>query len=228
MLDGKKVSAIILGAGLSSRMGGKDKLFARLNSKPLFYWSVLAFEKSAVVDEIIIVLNASNLPAGKRMAAEEGFSKVTAIINGGQRRQDSVQEGLNHVSGDFVLVHDGARPLVSSALIQSTAKKAGISGACIPVIGVSDTIKTAENGFVKETLPREDLRAVQTPQAFLTTLLREAYRKISCDVTDDAQAIELTGGKVSLTEGSYDNIKVTTPSDLELARILIRKQGGIK
>jgi 2-C-methyl-D-erythritol 4-phosphate cytidylyltransferase len=209
-------------------MGGTDKLFADLCGKPLLYWSLLAFEQSPPIDEIIIVLNQSNLPIGRKLVEKEGFSRVTAIIHGGDRRQDSVQEGLKQVTGEIVLIHDGARPNITTTLIERVAAGTEKTGACIPVVQVTDTIKTENNGFVNKTLPREDLRAVQTPQAFQTSLIRMAYQRVTGDVTDDAQIIEIAGGKVSLTEGSYDNIKVTTPSDLELIQILIRKRGGVK
>ena len=228
MLEGKKVSAIILGAGASRRMEGCDKLFAHAFGKPLLYWSICAFEHTPLVDEIIIVLNQANLTAGRKLTEKEKFYRVRAIVPGGERRQDSVMEGLKSATGEIVLIHDGARPLVDSSLIERVARGALLTGACIPAIIPTDTIKTELDGFVKETLPRKALRAIQTPQAFESRLLQSAFRNADCEVTDDAQMAEMAGIKVSLTDGSYDNIKVTTPSDLELARILIRKRGGTK
>ncbi|MDD2251850.1 MAG: 2-C-methyl-D-erythritol 4-phosphate cytidylyltransferase [Dehalococcoidales bacterium] len=222
------VSAVILGGGSSCRMGGADKLFRQACSKPLLYWSLLAFENSPLVDEIVVVLNKTNITPGRKMISKEGFCKVRAIVHGGMRRQDSVVHGLAHVSGRIVLIHDGARPMVSLDLIRAVAEGAQRHGACIPAVAVTDTIKTELNGFVSRTMPRTDLRAVQTPQAFSTELLRMAYQHFTSEATDDAQVVEISGAKVSLTEGSYDNIKVTTPSDLELVRTLIRKRGGVK
>lgn len=209
-------------------MEGTDKLFRQVCSKPLLYWSLLAFEKSPLIDEIVVVLNKTNLSAGRKLIFNEGFSKVKAMVYGGLRRQDSVLQGLKHASGSIVLVHDGARPMVSPELIQAVTAGAEKHGACIPAVAVTDTIKTELNGFASKTLPRTDLRSIQTPQAFKTSLLRMAYQNFTSEATDDAQVVEISGAKVSLTEGSYDNIKVTTPSDLELVRTLIRKRGGVK
>jgi 2-C-methyl-D-erythritol 4-phosphate cytidylyltransferase len=209
-------------------MGGSDKLFADVEGKPLIFWTIQAFAKTPVIDAIILVFSQSNLAIGKALAEKEQFYRVTQIVTGGERRQDSVIEGLKHVTGGIVLIHDGARPLVEPGLIERVAKGATSSDACIPAVIPADTIKTELNGYVKETLDRNDLRAVQTPQAFKTHLLKEAYASVTRNVTDDAQIAELAGIKVSLTDGSYDNIKVTTPSDLELVRILIRKRGGVK
>lgn len=209
-------------------MGGSDKLFTDVEGKPLIFWTIQAFENTPMINEIILVFNQSNLAIGKALIEKEQFSHVTQIVTGGERRQDSVVEGLKHITGGIVLIHDGARPLVEPGLIESIVKGAMSADACIPAVIPADTIKTELNGYVKETLNRNDLRAVQTPQAFRTQLLKEAYASLTCDVTDDAQIAELAGIKVSLTDGSYDNIKVTTPSDLELVRILIRKRGGVK
>ncbi|MBN1369984.1 MAG: 2-C-methyl-D-erythritol 4-phosphate cytidylyltransferase [Dehalococcoidaceae bacterium] len=226
MLNGEKVSAVILGAGSSRRMGGGDKMFSVLAGKPLLHWSILAFQEHPLVDEIVLVLNSANHARGTRLAKRAGFDKITVIITGGARRQDSVIQGLDHVTGSWVLVHDGARPLVDENIITTTLQAAFTAGAAIPMVPVTDTIKTVGSGLVNKTLIRQNLYAAQTPQAFRTQELIKAYRQIDIELTDDSQAIELTGGRVSLAPGSYDNIKVTTPGDLKLAGILIKQRGG--
>lgn len=226
MFNGEKVSAVVLGAGSSRRMAGADKMFSVLAGKPLLYWSILAFEQHPLVDEIVLVLNPANHARGTRLVKRAGFSKTLAIVTGGARRQDSVIRGLDNVTGSWVLVHDGARPLVDKNVITTTLQAVLTTGAAIPVVPVTDTIKTAAQDFIQNTLPRQELYAAQTPQAFRAAKLAEAYRRVEIEVTDDAQAIELTGGRVSLAPGSYDNIKVTTPGDLKLAGILLKQRGG--
>jgi len=226
MFNGEKVSAVILGAGSSQRMAGADKMFSVLAGKPLLYWSILAFQKHPLVDEIVLVLSPANYKRGTRLVKRAGFGKVTAAVTGGARRQDSVVRGLGSVTGSQVLVHDGARPLVDENIITVTLQAAFTAGAAIPVVPVTDTIKTAGSGLVKKTLNRQNLYAAQTPQAFRTQELIGAYRQVDIEVTDDAQAIELAGGRVSLAPGSYDNIKITTPGDLKLAGILFKQRGG--
>jgi len=226
VFNGEKVSAVILGAGSSHRMAGRDKLFSIIAGKPLLYWSILAFQQHPLVDEIVLVLNPANYNRGTLLVKHAGFDKITAAVTGGARRQDSVVRGLESTTGSWVLVHDGARPLVNQDVITGTLQSVLKTGASVPAVPVTDTIKTSARGLVEKTLPRQELHAAQTPQAFRAQKLVEAYRQIDREITDDAQAIELTGGRVSLAPGSYDNIKITTPGDLKLARILFKKRGG--
>ncbi len=227
MYNGRKVTAIIAAAGMSERMGGHDKLFASLGRRPVLYWSIVAFENNSAIDEIVIVSSSFNLEKISKLIKKYGFSKIKAVKPGGNRRQDSVKAGLAAAAGCYwVLIHDGARPLVNSALITGVLEKAVISGAAIPGLQISDTVKSVQHGRIIKTLPRQGLYTIQTPQAFNYNLLSKAYQGDMPDVTDDAQLLEKTGGIVSLIPGSYDNIKITTPQDLELARILFYKRGG--
>ena len=218
--------AIIVAAGASLRMGGDDKLFLNLNRKPVLYWSILAFEANSLVDEIVIVLKESNIARGRRLVNRAGFGKVTGLVLGGMRRRDSVSAGLEKAGQcSLVLIHDGARPLIGDELINLVLNTAALTGAAIPAVPVTDTIKTSRDGMVAETLPRNKLFAVQTPQAFDRIKLLQACRGYTQEVTDDAQLYEKFCGSVSLVPGTYDNIKITNPPDLELARILIKKRG---
>lgn len=226
MGNSETVNAIIVAAGESSRMGGVDKLFAPLSGKPLLARTIGVFQESPLVDRIVLVVHQKNLAKCRALVAAEGFSKVSEVCPGGRRRQDSVAAGLKHI-GDcgWVIIHDGARSLVTADLITEGLKAARETGAAIAAVPVKDTIKEADKDrIVTQTLNREDLWAVQTPQVFRRDLIVKAYRQIDDDVTDDAVLVERMGGKVRLYHGSYANIKVTTPDDLVLAEALWKQR----
>jgi 2-C-methyl-D-erythritol 4-phosphate cytidylyltransferase len=222
-----KVCAIIVAAGESRRMNGKDKLMVPLGGKPVLVWSIEAFQKSPRINRIILVNSRKNLERIECLRIEHSWTKVVEVCTGGQRRQDSVAAGLKLVGDcDWVIIHDGARPLVTQDLIEKGLEVARETGAAIAAVPVTDTIKLAgSDGIVIETPPRSNLWAVQTPQVFRFALIKEAYRQANGDFTDDAALVEQTGGKVKLFPGSYDNIKITTQLDLALAELLIKKYG---
>ena len=208
-------------------MGGVDKVFALLGGRPILARVVDTFQDCAVIDRIVIVLSEANLERGKQLVSQSGWTKVTAVSPGGKRRQDSIAEGLTQL-GDcaWVVIHDGARPLVTASLIRRGLEAATETGAAAAAVAVTDTIKVAgEDRLVRETPAREQLWAVQTPQVFRGDLIREAYRRADNDVTDDASLVERIGHRVKLYAGTYDNIKITTPDDLALAEVLWRKYG---
>jgi 2-C-methyl-D-erythritol 4-phosphate cytidylyltransferase len=221
-----KVGAVIVAAGLSQRMGGVDKMFALLGDKPVLVRVINVFQACDSIDQIVVVLNEQNLKRGKELVAEQGWSKVTDVCPGGERRQDSVVAGLNRLGNcSWVVIHDGARPLVTQNLIKSGLEAATDIGAAIAAVPVTDTIKVAgEDQIVQGTPPRHNLWAARTPEVFRFDIITEAYRQLKYEVTDDARAVELLGYKVKLYMGSYDNIKITTPDDLALAEILWRKK----
>jgi 2-C-methyl-D-erythritol 4-phosphate cytidylyltransferase len=221
-----KVGAIIVAAGQSSRMGGVDKIFAPLCGKPLLAQLVEVFQNCPSVDEVVIVLGKGNLERGQRLVAERGWSKVIAVCQGGLRRQDSVREGMKRLSDcQWAVIHDGARPLISTNIIETGLDEAQSSGVAIAAVPVKDTIKlVSEDGFVQQTPNRQDLWAVQTPQVFRFDLLAKAHRQAAGEVTDDAMLVEQLGYKVKVYMGSYENIKVTTPEDLALAESILRKR----
>ncbi len=222
--DQQKVGAIIAAGGSSERMGGIDKMFALLGGKPVLARVISVFQGCAAIDQVVVALSQQNLERGRRLVAEPGWSKVS-VCPGGERRQDSVLNGLSQLTGcGWVVIHDGARPLVTVDLIERGLEAATETGAAIAAVPVTDTIKVAgDDQFVQGTPPRQNLWAVQTPQVFRFDIITQAYRQAKYEVTDDATLVERSGYKVKIYMGSYDNIKVTTPDDLALAEVLRRK-----
>jgi 2-C-methyl-D-erythritol 4-phosphate cytidylyltransferase len=222
-----KVCAIIVAAGESRRMNGVDKLLAPLAGKPVLAWSIEAFQKNPSIGRIVLVNSQKNLEPVQCLRIDHKWTKVAEVCTGGKRRQDSVAAGLKLVGDcDWVIIHDGARPLVSQDLIERGLEAAKETGAAIAAVPVTDTIKLAGNDqVVIETPPRANLWAVQTPQVFRFAIIKEAYQQASGDVTDDAMLVEQIGSKVKLYMGSYDNIKITTPHDLAAAELLIKENG---
>ena len=219
-------TAIIVAAGKSSRMGGKvDKAFLSLVDKPVVAWSLMAFEKCADIDRIVLVVRKEQLIASKAVVKMFGISKIDKIVAGGASRQESVAAGLAACDLDTrtVVVHDGARPLVTPALISEVVAAAKKSPAVATGCPVVDTLKFCEKGsVVTKTVSREKLWAVQTPQAFQAGALRAAMKAAKGEVTDECQAIEQDGGTVKIVESRKPNVKVTVPEDLELAARLLK------
>jgi len=205
---------------------GMDKVFMSLAEKPLLAWSVDVCQSCELVDQIVIVLNESKLDLGRRLVAERGWSKVVEVCPGGDRRQDSVRHGLNRLKNcDWVVIHDGARPFLTLDLIRDGLEAAQSTGAAVVAVPVKDTVKLGGSDLmVRETLNRQELWAVQTPQVFRFDIIAKAHEQIKSDVTDDASMVERLGYKVKLYVGSYDNIKITTPEDLALAELIVRER----
>jgi 2-C-methyl-D-erythritol 4-phosphate cytidylyltransferase len=221
---GKKVGAVIVAAGTSQRMVGVNKLFVSLRGRPLLAWSVDTCQTCRLVRQIILVLNDKDLTRGQKLINERNWSKVT-LCRGGARRQDSVREGLRQVKDcDWVMIHDGARPFLAPDLITDGLRMAEESGAAAAAVPVKDTIKLTDGEvLVKETLQRDRLWTTQTPQIFNFDIITRAYENLTAEVTDDSTAVERLGCRVQLYMGDYQNIKVTTPEDLALARIIARE-----
>lgn len=215
---------VIVAAGTSQRMVGINKLFASLKRRPLLAWSVDTCQMCRLVRQIILVLNDKDLARGQKLKKERNWSKVT-LCRGGPLRQDSVREGLKHLRGcDWVVIHDGARPFLTPDLIKNGLKVADEFGAAVAAVPTKDTIKVAGNGnLIKETLQRDRLWAAQTPQIFSFDGITRAYKNLTAEVTDDATAVERLGCRVQLYMGDHRNIKVTTPEDLALARVIARE-----
>lgn len=220
-----KTTAIVLAAGSGKRMNSKvHKQYLLLKGKPVLYYSLKAFEDSQVED-IILVVGAGELEfCRKEIVEQHGIEKVRAIVEGGKERYHSVYEGLKAAGKtDYVLIHDGARPFVTREIIERTIGAVCEHKACVVGMPVKDTIKIVdENTFAKETPNRSNVWQVQTPQAFSYDLIYDAYTKLLAEedstITDDAMVIErMTNYKVKLIEGSYQNIKITTPEDLLVA-----------
>jgi 2-C-methyl-D-erythritol 4-phosphate cytidylyltransferase len=227
MFSKQNIVAIIVAAGWGKRMGGVDKIFAPLAGRPLLTWVLDTFNRCKLIDQIIVVLSEENLKQGERLVLERDWSKVSDVCLGGEERQRSVANGLKLIKDcSWVVIHDGARPLVTEVMIENGLKAAEESGAAVAAVPVIDTIKLADdNGFVLGTPPRNRLWAVQTPQVFRFDIITEAHNKAEGMVTDDAALVERLEYKTKLYMGSYDNIKITTFSDMALAEILL-KGGG--
>ena len=209
-------------------MGGVDKIMAPLCRRPLVTHSLEAFESSPLVTRVVLVGPRDGVDAHRGLVLERGYVKVQ-VVPGGERRQDSVRKGLDALGPvEWTIVHDGARPCIDAGMIEAGLQAAKETGAAAPSQPLSDTIKEVDDsGMVVRTLARERLRAAQTPQVFSTPLLRRAHEQVEEDVTDDAAMIEMTGGSVRLFPGSRENLKVTTPLDLEIAEAILRRRAGL-
>lgn len=218
-----QAGAVIVGAGSSQRLGA-DKAFLPLAGKPLLAWSVDVCQNCELLSQIVIVLNESNLDSGRNLVAERGWSKVVGVCLGGERRQDSVRQGLKELKRcDWVVIHDGARPFLTLDLIRDGLEAARGTGVATAAVPVKDTIKLGDdNEMVRETLHRQRLWAVQTPQVFRFDIITRAHGQVTDEVTDDATLAERLGYEVKLYMGSYHNIKITTPEDLALAEIVVK------
>jgi len=223
-----QASALIMAAGRSDRMGGIDKLFVDLDGQPLLAHTLAAFEACAQINHVTVVLALDSAERALAVLKAARLKKVDATCVGGEHRQDSVRSGLRAMRAcDWVVVHDGARPLVTPLLIDegiAAAQETGAASAGVPAV---DTLKeVASDNTVLWTIPREHVWAVQTPQVFRYDLLCSAHEELDLEATDDAELVERTGGRVRLYPGSVWNIKVTTPEDLILAEALLRLRRG--
>ena len=228
-----KSTAIVLAAGQGKRMNSKvQKQFLLIKGKPVLYYSLSCFQNSREIEEIIVVTGKDSINFCKQEIIEAyGFSKVKAVIAGGRERYDSVYAGLCACEdSDYVFIHDGARPFLTEDMIRRGKEAVLASGACVIGMPSKDTIKIAdENGMVASTPSRSLVWNIQTPQIFSYTAIREAYERARqqnmADITDDAMVVEeICGRKVRLTEGSYENMKLTTPEDLEIEETFLRRK----
>ena len=203
-------------------MGEVDKLFAPIAGKSVLARVIDTFQQCQSVDQIVLVVSRGNLESCRQLVTEQGWSKVTEVCLGGERRQDSVAAGLKQLDQcDWVVIHDGARPLVTVELIEQGLEAARETGAAVAAVPVTDTIKLAmDDMIVQGTPPRQNLWAVQTPQVFRFDIITKAYQQAKAEVTDDATLVERLGYKVKLYMGAYDNIQITTPDNLILAEVL--------
>ena len=222
----KRCGAVIVAAGSASRMGGIDKVMAPLGGTPMVARTVAAFQGCDAIGEIVIVTRPDLIRPISALCA--GMDKVRAVVAGGSSRQESVGLGLNALSKNVELaaIHDGARPLITEAVIDRTVRAANSYGAAAPAVPVKDTIKVVVGGLVEKTPERATLQGVQTPQVFDFDLLRGALKKAqeeNAAVTDDCSAVERLGMKVKIVEGDERNLKVTTPMDLKIAEMLLEE-----
>lgn len=230
MTGGKRVCALIPAAGGGARMGGQgSKLLAPLGGAPVLVRTLLAFERASSVDDVVVAVRPADQAAIEEMIAGAGVRKVRALVPGGPERQDSVRLALAPAvarGAGIVMVHDAARPFVDADLIARVAEAAFASGAALAAVRPKDTVKITGSGG--ETLSTPDRAAcwlAQTPQAFRTGLFIDAVERAAADrfrATDDVALVERLGARVVIIEGSYRNIKITTPEDMEIAEILLK------
>ncbi|GAC1671692.1 MAG: 2-C-methyl-D-erythritol 4-phosphate cytidylyltransferase [Ktedonobacteraceae bacterium] len=210
-------------------MQGRDKLWTPLAGRITLARTIDVFESSPVIDSIILVLNAERIDDATRLCEQEEWHKIIALVPGGQRRQDSVCAGLDTLATiapacQWVMIHDGARPLVTLALLETGLHAAQQNRAAIAAIPVKDTVKLVQNGNVSSTIDRSQLWAIQTPQVFSFPLIYQAHHSSAaqCDVIDDVALLEQLGQPVTIFPGSSTNIKITTQEDLLLAEAYIQ------
>ena len=225
-----KNTAIVLAAGQGKRMHTKiQKQFLEIKGYPVLYYSLRCFQDSPLIEDIILVTGEESvLYCQKEIVDKYGFTKITKIIPGGKERYDSVYQGLLACeNSDYVLIHDGARPFITEEILERGLTGAEETGACAVGMPSKDTVKIAdESGYIAETPDRNKVWMIQTPQIFQYALIRNAHESIRTremsNVTDDAMVVEQeTGIKVRLAEGSYQNIKITTPEDLGVAELFL-------
>lgn len=234
--DAERTLAVVLAAGSGKRMGSKTKKqYMSIAGRPVIYYSLKTFQDS-FIDEIVLVVSPGDTRfCQKEIVEKYGFDKVRHIVEGGKERYHSVAAGLNSVSDfDYVFIHDGARPMVTAEILDRSLVCVRRYGACVAGVRVKDTIKIADReGKISATPNRNFMWAVQTPQVFAYPLIKEAYTLLlsreeeilasGVAVTDDAMVVEtLTGRPVKLVEGSYKNIKITTPEDIQIAEIFLK------
>ena len=233
----KYCSAVVLAAGSGKRMNSDmKKQYMLINDKPVLYYSLKAFQES-FVDEIILVVSPDDISyCREEIVRKYGFTKVSKIVTGGKERYHSVAEGLKNVSPEgFVFIHDGARPMLTEEILERALACVEKYNACVVGMPVKDTVKIADvDKNIAQTPKRSLVWTVQTPQVFEYKLIYEAYEELllkedillsqGISITDDAMVVEeLTGKKVKLVEGSYENIKITTPEDIPLAECFLKE-----
>ena len=243
----KRCTAVVLAAGAGKRMQSNvAKQYLLLNEKPVLWYALNTFEQSEVIDEIILVVGKDEIPyAREHIVDYYGFKKVSAVIEGGSERYFSVWEALQVIESSkavsaedeisYVFIHDGARPFVTEKILVDTYNAVSENGACVTGMPVKDTIKIAdENEFAVQTPNRKSVWLVQTPQVFERDLICKAYGQLieklpeldrqGVTITDDAMVVEtIMNRPVRLVQGSYENIKITTPEDMDIAEVLLKK-----
>lgn len=218
-------SVVVVAAGSSVRMG-EDKLYMDLCGKPVLAHTLLALNGCSFVKEIILVTRADTLEKASQLCADYGIDKIRKIVCGGKNRNESALAGLSEISRSarIVLIHDGARPLVTEDVVYDAMHTAAIYKCAAPAVPVTDTVKETNGDAVVRTLERNNLSAVQTPQAFIPEIIKASLSAAVRDhkeFTDDCAAVEAMGFKVRLSKGSPENIKITRPTDIQTAAAIL-------
>lgn len=223
-------SMIVAAAGSSTRMGGQDKMFARLGGAPVLMRTICAIDQAELVNEIVVAASEENLEEVAALCARSGLRKRVKVVKGGASRTESVLSAALECDpkAELIAIHDGARPLVRPEMIDEMIRLGGTTHAVAPAIPMKDTVKIADgNGLVLSTPDRSTLYAVQTPQVFQANILKAALQSAmdaGAELTDDCSAVERLGMKIRLVEGEERNLKVTTPLDLKIAELLLEEK----
>lgn len=226
----EQAAVVIVAAGSSRRMGGRDKLWTPLAGRITLARTIDAFAASELISHIVLVLNPERLEEVRELCQQEQWPQISGLVPGGTRRQDSVRAGLDYLAEHapethWVMIHDGARPLVSRTIIAAGLQAAREHLAAVAAVPVKDTIKQAREGVIEGTLDRSLLWAVQTPQVFAFPLIHQAHHSLQAEeATDDAALIERLGQSVVLFPGAYTNIKITTQEDLFIAEAFLQME----
>ena len=225
-----KITAVIVAGGKGTRMGAdKNKVFLTIMDKEVLYYTISAFEKNSRINDIVVVTGKTDIDECKALAEKYKFSKIKYITEGGAARQQSVMNGLMKADGDIVLIHDGARALVTDSEINNSIDDCIKYGASAVGVKCKDTLKSADSdGFISGTVDRESTYLIQTPQTFYNDKILELHKraeKEGFEATDDCMIAEHYGEKIKISEGSYDNIKLTTPEDMIIGERILRKRG---
>lgn len=224
-------TAVVPAAGSSTRMG-EDKILLPLGDQPVLVRTLLVLEACPLIQEIVVVTREDLIVPVSQLCRDYGLGKVRQIVVGGATRTLSVLAGIREASREtgLIAIHDGARPFVTQEVLEAAIRKAAECGAAAPAVPVTDTIKRARDGVVEETLDRETLFAVQTPQVFEAALIQAALQKAAeegLSLTDDCAAVERLGMSVALTPGDPSNLKLTTPEDLDLGLGILQGRGEL-
>ncbi|MBQ7900558.1 MAG: 2-C-methyl-D-erythritol 4-phosphate cytidylyltransferase [Clostridia bacterium] len=216
-----RYAAVIVAAGSGSRMGAQiPKQFLNVMNKPVLAYTIEKFQGNKYIDEIVIVTKEEYISFCKNLVMSCGFSKVSAVVTGGDTRQQSVMRGISQLSDDTdsVFIHDGARPMITDEVITKCAHAIKENNACAVGVPMKDTIKYSDNGsFIDKTVDRSHLWQIQTPQCFKKELIVRCHRMAAeegFEATDDCMLLEHYGERVALVEGDYENIKITSPQDI--------------
>ena len=223
--------AVVLAAGSSARMGGADKLLADLEAEPVIVWSLRAFEACPAIRAVVVTISEDNEASIRKAVARAGLAKVRAFVRGGASRAESVLHGLHELNSqppDYVAVHDGARPLVPPALIEDGLRMARVYGAAVAAVPATDTLKIVDRErLVVRTPLRSSVWHAQTPQFARFADLLGAHERQTAMLdlyTDDVSVLEAEGLPVRVFEGSRENLKITTPDDLDAAARIVRQR----
>lgn len=229
--DNLKICAVIVAAGSGKRMGAREnKVFLELMEKPVLAYTLSAFQVCDIIDNIVIVTRECDMDICRELVKKYDIDKVSVIVTGGATRQESVYNGLKAVEPDtdIIAVHDGARALIEPECIAEVVENAIRCGASAVGVKSKDTLKmTDADMFIISTVDRESVYNIQTPQTFKTDIIMSAHeyaREHGIEATDDCALVEMRGGKIKITEGSYDNIKLTTPEDLSVAENILKRR----